>query len=70
VPDGRAKIRILRAVNRAREHLAASGPAVPACVAESVPCLATAAERVCARRSLFLSPHITVSTDAARGPGD
>ena len=50
LPDGRAKMRILRAVEGAREFLpVASGPAVPAGVAESVPCLAPAAERVCAR---------------------
>ena len=45
--DGRAKKRILRAVDRAREYLPfASGPAVPTCVPGSVPCLAPAAERV------------------------
>jgi hypothetical protein len=61
----RSKRRILRAVDRASEYLPfASGPAVPACVAESVPCLAPAAERLRARRSVLLSPHITVSTDA------
>src|SRR5216684_7142050 len=32
----------------------ASGPAVPACVAEPVPYLAPAAARVCIRRSVFL----------------
>jgi len=46
LPDGRAKTRIRRAVDRAHEYLpVASDPAVPACVAESVPCLAQAAER-------------------------
>src|SRR6266849_7497798 len=50
---------------------AGAGPlAVPASVAESVPCLAPAAAGVCARRSVVLSPHITVSTDTPRGPGD
>src|ERR1700681_889203 len=44
--------------------------AVPARVTESVPCLAPAAARVCARRSVVLPPHITVSTDTPRGPGD
>ena len=48
----------------------ASGPAVPACIAQSVPRLAPAAARVCARRSVLLSPHLAVSTDAPRGPGD
>src|SRR6202140_3044991 len=43
---------------------AVAGPlAVPARVAESVPCLAPAAAGVCARRSVVLSPHIAVSTD-------
>ena len=61
LPDGRAKMRILRAVDRARarEFLpVASGPAVPADVAESVPYLAPAAERVRTRRSVLLSPHV------------
>jgi len=61
LPDGRAKMRILRAVDRARarEFLpVASGPAVPAGVAESVPYLAPAAERVRTRRSVLLSPHV------------
>src|SRR6516162_11340948 len=35
LPDGRDKLRILRAVDRAREHLPLSAPAVPACLAES-----------------------------------
>ena len=48
----------------------ASGFAVPTCVAESVPCLAPTAAGVCPRRSVLVSPHITVSTDAPRGPGD
>jgi hypothetical protein len=48
LPDGRAKIRILCAVDLAREYAVAGGPAVPAIVAESVQCLATAAARVCA----------------------
>jgi hypothetical protein len=43
----------------------AIGPAVPPCVAESVPRLASAAERVCAGRSVLLSSHIAVSTDAS-----
>jgi putative transposase len=48
----------------------ASAPAVPACLAESVSCLGPPAARVCARRSVFLSAHIPVSTDALRGRGD
>ena len=49
LPNGGAKTRILRAVDRAREFVPLAGaPAVPASVAESVPCLATAAARVCA----------------------
>ena len=49
LPDGRAKTRILRAVERAeRVCVIAGASAVPAIVAESVPCLATAAARVCA----------------------
>ena len=59
LPDGRAKMRILRAVEGAREFLpVASGPAVPGGVAESVPYLAPAAERVRTRRSVLLSPHL------------
>ena len=50
LPDGRAKTRILRAVDWAREYLPiAIGPAVPSCVAQSVQCLAPTAARVCAR---------------------
>jgi hypothetical protein len=49
LPDGRAKIRILRQVDRAPRVCSAAGaPAVSAIVAESVLCLATAAARVCA----------------------
>ena len=71
LPDGRAKMRILRAVDRAREYLPLRAVLrFLRCVAESVPCLAPAAARVCARRSVLLSPHIAVSTDAHRGPGD
>ena len=71
LPDGHAKLRILRAVDRAHAvYPVASGPAVPACVAESVSGLAPAADRVCARRSVVLSAHVTASTDAPRGPGD
>src|SRR6266849_2712627 len=32
--------------------------------------MAPEANRVCAKRSVVLSPHITTSTDAPRGPGD
>jgi hypothetical protein len=71
LPDGRDKLRILRAVDRApRTRPVASAPAVPACLAESVSCLGPEAARVCARRSVFLSAHIPVSTDAPRGRGD
>jgi transposase InsO family protein len=46
----------------------ASDPPVPACVAESVSGLAPTAGRVCPRRSVVLSAHVTPSTDARRGP--
>jgi hypothetical protein len=48
LPDGRAKTRILRAVDRARVCAVAGDPAVPPLVPQSVPRLATAAARVCA----------------------
>jgi hypothetical protein len=49
LPDGRTKIRILRAVDRAREYVPLrGGPAVSAIVAEPVPGMATAAAHVCA----------------------
>ena len=71
LPDGRAKLRILRAVDRARECIPLRAVLrFLRCVAESVPCLAPAAARVCARRSVVLSAHIAASTDAPRGPGD
>ena len=54
----------------ARVYPVASGPPVPASVAESVSGLAPAADRVCARRSVVLSSHVTASTDTLRGPGN
>ena len=54
----------------ARVYPVASGPPVPAYVAESVSSLAPTADRVCARRSVVLSSHVTPSTDALRGQGD
>jgi hypothetical protein len=54
----------------ARVSPVASGPPVPASVAESVSGLASTADRVRARRSIVLSSHVTASTDALRGPGD
>jgi hypothetical protein len=49
LPDGRAKIRILCAIDRARAFVPLLPIlSVPATVAESLPCLATAAARVCA----------------------
>src|SRR5262245_52956728 len=60
-----------RGGSRARVHSVASGPPVPAYVAESVSRLApTAADRVWARRSVVLPSNVTASTDALRGPGD
>jgi len=54
----------------ARVYPVASGPPVPAYVAESVSGLAPTADRVCARRSVVLPSDVTASTDALRGPGD
>src|SRR5919197_5664338 len=54
----------------ARVYPVASGPPVHACVAQSVSGLAPTANRVCARRSVVVSSHVTASTDALRGPGD
>jgi hypothetical protein len=48
----------------------AGAPAVPAIVAESVPCLATTAAGVCAGRSVVLSAHVTPSTHSSRDPND
>ena len=50
LPDGRAKMRILRAVDGGtRVSPVANGLAVPACLAQSVPCPAAPAACVCAR---------------------
>jgi hypothetical protein len=71
LPDGRAKnADPARRGSGPRVPPVANGLAVPADVTESVPCLAPAATRVWARRSILLSPHITVPADAPRGPGD
>jgi hypothetical protein len=49
LPHGDAKTRLLRAVDRCPRVCAVAGaPAVPAIVTEPIPCLATAAARVCA----------------------
>ena len=65
LPDGHDKLRILGAVNRARRVRPVAGAAaVPAGVAASVPCVATTADGVCARRPVVLSAHVAASTDA------
>jgi hypothetical protein len=64
LPNGHAKLRILRAVDRARVYPVASGPPVPASVAESVSRLAPTADRVCARRSVVLPSDVAASPDA------
>ena len=51
-------------------HPVASIPAASPFVAESVPRVATATHRVCARRSVVVSAHVTASTDAIGDPGD
>ena len=49
LPQGHAKMRIQRAVERAREYLpVASSPTIPTCVTESVPRLVPPAALVCA----------------------
>jgi hypothetical protein len=49
LPEGRAKMRILRVVDRTLDYFPfASSPTIPTCVAESVPRLAPPAARVCA----------------------
>ena len=66
LPDGRAKMQDpARRGSGPRVPPVASGLAVPARVAESVPCLAPAAARVCTRRSVVLSPHLTEEDMAA-----
>jgi hypothetical protein len=71
LPDGHTKRRILpRRGSGARVYAVASGPPVPASVAESVSRLAPTADRECARRSVVLPTDVTASTDALRGPGD
>ncbi len=52
-----------------RVHPVAGAAPVPQPVAESVPCLATAG-RVCAGRSVVLSPHVAASADAIGRRGD
>ena len=49
LPDGPAKLRILRAVDRARVHAAASCPSVPGSLVEAISGLAPTADGVCAR---------------------
>jgi hypothetical protein len=71
LPDGPAKERILRAVDRARGCLpAARRLAVPGSVADSVSGVAPAAHRMYARRSVIMSSHLAASTDARRDPDD
>src|SRR6516164_3260881 len=53
-----------------RMHPVAGTPAAPQSIAQSVPRVATAAHRVCTRRSVALSAHVTASTDAIGDPGD
>jgi hypothetical protein len=53
-----------------RVHPVAGAPAVPRLVAEPVPRLASAADCVCARRSVILSAHGAASIDSSRGAGD
>src|SRR6516225_4018132 len=67
LPDERVKIRILRAVDRARECVPLRALLrFHARVAESVPCLVTDAAYVCACRSVVLSAHLAPSTDRVR----
>ena len=53
-----------------RAYPDASGPPVPADVAESVSGLAPTTDCVCARRSVVLPSDVTASTDALGGSGD
>src|SRR5262249_51833840 len=48
----------------------AGAPAVLAIVSKSVSRLATTPARVCTRRPIILSAHVTASTHAGRDPGD
>ena len=69
LPDGPAKRRILRAVDRARGCLPLRG--VLRFLGLSPRRLQTWRRRqhcVCARRSVIVSSHLTASTDARRGP--
>jgi hypothetical protein len=70
VPEGEAKLRILRAIDRARECIPLRAVLRSASVAESISDLAPTAERMLAGRSVVLPSHVTASTDGLRGPGD
>ena len=70
LPDGHAKLRILRAVDRAHACIPLRAILRFLRVAGSVSGVAPTAGRVCARRSVVLSAHVTPPTDALRGPGD
>src|SRR5262249_50877768 len=52
-----------------RVYPVASGPAIPASLAEPVSRLASPPEHLCARRSVVLPSDGTASTDVRRGPG-
>ena len=71
LPDGQAKLRILRAVDRARECIPLRAVLRFLRVSPSrFQAWRRRQTRVCARRSVVLSSHVTASTDALRGPGD
>ena len=70
LPDGHAKLRILRDVDRAHACIPLRAILRFLRVAGSVSGVAPTAGRVYARRSVVLSTHVTPPTDALRGPGD
>jgi hypothetical protein len=69
LPDERVKIRILRAVDRAREFVPLRAfPRFMRLSPSRFHAWRRAAGRVCACRSVVLSAHVAPSTDLVRGP--
>ena len=67
LPDGQAKMQILRAIDQVRACISRSVRSCGSSVSRRVgPCLAPATPQLRARRSAVLSPHIAASTDHSR----
>src|SRR5262249_2618153 len=70
VPPVRAAVESRRSRSRQRGRADADSPAVPAIVAESVPCLKAAPPALYARCPVILAAHVAPSTHVSRDPND